>query len=753
MPQDPPIERREGSAASREPGDASEPQSGVAGGKPDGGPVKGNGADPGEAWRPEDPGTWGATLEEPRPEWRPEHPETWEQARTLTEKKSRGRRSRRRSSRRGSGGRGPTDGRRRSSDRSKRRSRRSRYRRPRPILKLSLLLLGLLVVGFIAVVADAYWQSAQIYREVRDVQPQLARARSYLGKGLIPPGDPFQAASGAASKAQDSVDSANFTFRLTGHLPFLNRPVEAVRLGVDAANQEAQAAIVLRNMVQAVLGQAALQGKSGQEAPVFHDGRVDVGLLQSLTPSLESAIRYLQAGDRDLRAIPAIPFSHRVQELKSSALAESGQAITLAQNALAGVRLLPSFMGVDRPKTYYLALQNNSDQRATGGAVLGYGLLTVDNGAFSLVSGGSINDVDTPVGFPEVKLPPNLQWYLDHVPKQHPRLANVNMTPDFPLAAQGWRALGQFVFGRRIDGAIAIDPIAIARILGSRRLNVDSYPGPITGADAVRVIENGQYLLPKDLQRDFPNQIIRAAWPIISNPHPFLPTTRNYQAMFNSKNIQIWSADPREEALLHRLHWDGALNVNPGDYLYATDSKLTGNKADYYTRTKIVDHVRVAANGSITSNVQVTLINDMPPGLPGTIAGTNEYGVNDALLGLYAPRRARQVRPPPTTGVPPHTEGPAKVMLQYFVKSLPGHPGSAQWTYTVPGVIQTTDAGKLYQLTVQHQPLLHAAELSVTVSFPAGTVVKSWSPGWTITGSSASMHMSLTRDFVTHLVF
>ncbi|HMC36373.1 MAG TPA: hypothetical protein VKK30_00740, partial [Actinomycetota bacterium] len=299
------------------------------------------------------------------------------------------------------------------------------------------VLLGFVVVllGLAASVADGYYQSYRIYKAARSVVPDLDRARASLSEGLVPAGDPFAAASDAAARAQRSIDRARFTFRLTGALPYLGRPVKAVRLGVAAAREDARAAGIMRDMVVAALGPAAVRptgASSHGAAPIYHDGRFDVNLIDGFGPSLRSVIGHLQAGDRAIRAIPSVPFFHRLDRLKSDALVQSGKAIKLANDALSAVRVLPSFLGADGPKTYYLGLENNADQRATGGDVLAWAFIRIDHGRLKLLGGGGSSDphFEPRYGFRGVSLPPDYAWYMAHVrePQAFARLSNGNYT-------------------------------------------------------------------------------------------------------------------------------------------------------------------------------------------------------------------------------------------------------------------------------------------------------------------------------------
>ena len=76
------------------------------------------------------------------------------------------------------------------------------------------------------------------------------------------------------------------------------------------------------------------------------------------------------------------------------------------------MRLLPGFLGAHGSRTYFVALQNNVDQRGTGGAVLGYAIVRLDHGRLRLLHGGGINEIDNANrGFSVPDVPKGVRWY------------------------------------------------------------------------------------------------------------------------------------------------------------------------------------------------------------------------------------------------------------------------------------------------------------------------------------------------------
>jgi hypothetical protein len=620
------------------------------------------------------------------------------------------------------------------------------------------VLLGLLAVIVLLglVVADAYAQSYRIYRAVKPVIPQLEQAQRFLAQGTVPPGDPLGLAIQTAERAQQDAGHARFTFRLTGSLPFLGRPVKAARIGAAAAGEAAQAATTIRDMATALLGSPT--GGDGH-SPVFANGTVDVGLLEGIVPNLQSLIDHLQAVKRDIAAIPDVPFAHDLPALKAKAIAESDRAIALADQAMVGARLLPSFFGADGPKTYFLAMQNNADQRATGGDVLAYGFVRIVDGHLKLLAGGGIRDIDNPNGFSRVELPADLKWYLSHMtPRPRRRIANINLTPNFPVVAQAWSALIKRATGRQIDGAFAIDPMAIAQLLGDRSLHVDAFSRPLNAGNLVQMVENQQYRLAKWVQNLVPQELIAASWGLFTNPPSVLDLVHRLGTTFKEKHFQVWSANPDLQSYIAQLGWSGGfLNHQTGDYLSEVDNKLLPNKVDYYTHTTITYNVVVHPSGSISSTCTIRLVNQTPPGQSPPITDSRVGAVNRALITLFVPSAARlltskPVANDPVNSLPNHTED-GLLVFGRALDAWPGSPGEVSFGYEIPGVIQTTQDGHVYQLTIQHQPMVNPAQLTVTVTLPEGTTARAISPDWTVHGNVATLRVALTSDFVTQLGF
>ncbi len=496
---------------------------------------------------------------------------------------------------------------------------------------------------------------------------------------------------------------------------------------------------------------------------------VDIKLLESLTPRLKQVAQYVASADAEARAIPSLP-SQRFEKLRQKTVEEATRAESLATRALSVVRLVPSFFGGEGERTYFVAFQQNAALRGTGGSILAFALLKIQDGSISLDQFGSIYVIDDRFHGIHTKYSPAVQWYVTNA-AVNPRIANgVNYSPDFPVVADSWKKQVEEVTGERVDGAIALDPFAVGDLLkGSPPINVQAFPRPITSDNVVQVVEHDQFELPATLQKEFPGQLIGKAFSqLLLHPRDVVGMLHRMGAALQQKRIQIWTDQTAQQAFLQGLGWDGALGQGPGDYLNLVQNNRVGNKIDWWGTQKDTYTVTVNADGSVDSAYKVELTNGIPTdilatGDPGQVGPPRLRGIARDMMSLYVPKNAKfkSVDPTQVTGPhleevhPPgfveHGEGAFEVLTQ-TITAGPGETAPLTFTYSVPGVIQTTAQGKVYQLTVQHQPLVNPADFTVQVTLPKGATPLD-AVGWTVKGNVATFHTTLTKDLVLRLVF
>jgi len=649
-----------------------------------------------------------------------------------------------------------------------------RYRaaaRRRPLLTAVLTAFGVVVLVVACLVLDAAWQSYRVYRDIKGSIAVLQEAKAGVAHGTLPSSEQFFHAAAEATDARNRVAHPDLGLRFAGSLPGMGGPMRALRAASAAAAAEARVATDLGNLSQELIGKG---GGTGGSFAVYHDGAIDVQLLQGLPPKLEGLSRDLQSAQQAIRRIPPVPLlGHKIAKIKTKALKDSSQAITLLDKAIVGSRLLPGVLGADGPRTYFVAVQNNADQRGTGGAVLGYALVRFSDGRIRILSGGGINAIDNKrIGF-HVGFPAGVAWYL-HEALGVPRINNgANYTADFPLVGQSWVKMAAAATGRQIDGAIAIDPFAIAAALrGQGALHVPAYPGTIDAHNLVQVTEHDQYLLSRQQQQDLPHELIKSAFKLLEHPKNFVGLASGLADSVAERHVQVWMADPSEEALVTRLGWDGGIRSGPGDFVGVVYDKRIRGKQDFWSQESLNYHVTLSASGTASADAVVGMSDQIPPGQPPRIVShVQPYGLNAAMLNLYVPRRAtlQSVTPsgvfpqgfvsPPLffdylhpQGFVEHVEGAFRVFTQ-TVTPYPGHPKTVEYRYTVPDAVHATSGNHVYVLTIPHQPLYRDPIVDVTIQLPAGAHVLSSTPGLIASGSTLTLRTHLTKDLTLRVVY
>jgi hypothetical protein len=624
------------------------------------------------------------------------------------------------------------------------------------------MIAGGALVALLVIVADGYWQAYRIGRHLEATYPKLKALRTSLAQGRIPNQASFAAAQQAVAALHDRVSGARFTFGLTGAIPLVGRPVKAVRLGAAAMDEVGKVSVLADGLVRDLFGRA------GRPSHLFSHGRVDVERLSRARPLIEAVPGHLRAALADVQAIPHIPFFHRLDTVRAELLAQVQDAVRLSTRAVVGFKLLPRFLGADGPRRYLLAFQNNSDQRGTGGAVLAYGLIRVDHGRLRLVEAGPIQQLDRRTKRRwRFYAAPSIRWYL-HAVHRLPRINNgFNYSPNFREVGPAWARQVKKITGTPVDGAIALDPFAVAYALrGQGSFRVPDHHHPIDSTNLVRLVEHDQYSLSRHAQLYLPGELIQGAFRLLTNPRNPLALAKNLGTALFEKRAQAWFRGRVTQRLLRQMGWDGGLYPGTGDFLYLVQDKRNINKVDYFTRQFIGHTVSLLPSGEGRAVTTIRLVNDTPPGQSEAVVGPwRPYGLNVTMLNLYVPKRSDGVvvnpfAPLDLSNVTPvgyllnitprgfveHVEGNTRVYTKH-VEAWSGHPAELSYRYDIPFLATRLPDGTFeYALTFRHQPQAKPGLANVTVHLPKGSRVLGASPLWTVRGDSATFRGPLIRD-------
>ncbi len=494
----------------------------------------------------------------------------------------------------------------------------TRHRKPRRrILRRSLLaLLALVVLGALAGSWVA-WRAAQARTNLRaaaalvgTLERQLedrdvAGARSTLTD--------LQRHTGAARR-----ETSDPVWWAAGGLPALGDDIRTVRDLAAATDELSRTA--LPGLIDAA---QALDPK--QLAPT--GGRIDLAPIGRAAPAVV-------AGDRQVRAIAARVAAldrpgllRQVREAVQTLSTKLAAAQRATASAVRAVTLLPPMLGANGPRTYLLVFQNLAEVRGTGGIWGAWATVRADNGMLSMQRQGSAGDINS--RSPKVPLSPDqLALFSDRMGTY---FQDVNLTPDFPAAAQLAREMFRQAYGETVDGVLATDPVALSYLLRGAPPVVLDRRVSLTSANAVQLLLNQVYLsVPDPKKQDLVfAAAARGVFAAISRGGASGTTTIDgVRRAASERRLLLWSADSAEQQQIAATTAAGAVTGGAAPIVNLFLNDGTGSKMDYYVRQTVDAVTSDCTTDTPIVTVTLTLRSTVPSTpLPDYVTGAGIYGV------------------------------------------------------------------------------------------------------------------------------
>ncbi|MFA5935552.1 MAG: DUF4012 domain-containing protein [Patescibacteria group bacterium] len=270
--------------------------------------------------------------------------------------------------------------------------------------------------------------------------------------------------------------------------------------------------------------------------------------------------------------------------------------------------LLAALSGKDRPRTFLLVFQNNTELRPTGGFMGSVAEVVFD--------GGEIKKMRVPPGGTYDLKGQLLSHVISpqplHLINAHWQFQDANWFPDFPTSAEKirwfWSKSGQ----PTLDGVIAINASFVEQLL--------DITGPIDMPEYGKVIDRSNFLI--ETQKSVEIEYDRVA----NMPKKFVGdladamrermktfTSEDWLAVaalvsegMETKEIQVALMDDEEQAVASRYGWSGELKETPGDSLALIEANVAGQKTDGVINESVNVNVDVQADGSVVDTVTLT---------------------------------------------------------------------------------------------------------------------------------------------------
>lgn len=508
---------------------------------------------------------------------------------------------------------------------------------------------------------------------------------------------PLRAAKQDFSRAEGELAPWGPLLHLVGLLPGLSDAGNAVPASRVAAATTAGVLQLLQGLSHDPPGAraAGTVRRLMEEVPAGH---------ANFTRACQDFTRAAQARHQITR--PSLPLQRKLHTIDA--------ALPRLRAACEALPLLPAVLGYQAPRTYFVAYQNRNELRATGGFIGSLSYLHVRSGHISETFRGVAYLDRYVIAPPE---PVQLYSYGYWV------LRDANWSPDFPTSAQLER------FFLRLDGLPDVDGVinvtvqaAVDALRVTGPIYLPEYGRWVSAANVDALAEHythssdvaygpGHYANTDTERKQFigivASHILNQATSL--SPDGLLHLAQAMGRALQQGDLLLYFRNPREEALLHHLRLDGAIDPTSSDYLFPVDTNLSFNKLNPYIHKTLSDAVRIRPDRWLDETVKLTVRNTATPNLPiigigpgfGKYGGPRDYAT---FLRFYVPAGAELID---QSGWTQEWSGGAaygKTMFCGYLVVPHGQSRTVRLHYVVPPNVFAWSHGARYRLMLQHQP-------------------------------------------------
>lgn len=566
-------------------------------------------------------------------------------------------------------------------------------------------------------------------RHAQAANTDLTRAISALKRGDI------GAARTSVSEARKNVDDAqggmaDFSSHVLGAVPVLGTPVDDVAhltRALDDITSVAETGVRLYPEV------------TGPHASLFRNQQLDKGTLLDVMAGVGDAGPHLLSAQSELAEVhgtfPLIGGTISAKRDTAQARVDPlADGYTRAQPML---QELPKLFGFEGPQRYLVAMLNPAELRYSGGAPLAFAPMTWDQGHLS--TGQAFSLAQDP------RFSRDVTWRRVRGNKfhaQHARLSSATFAPSWSTSGEELlRSWGRYS-GSHFNGVLALDPVAMSRLLAVTGPTTVPGLGQVSAANVVKLLAgnyDAYYPDASAAERTSASTIVGSLQSALFSGGSYVGKFRALKTAADSRHLALYFRDPALEEGASTLGLEGDLGSSDGDYLGVFTQALVGTKVDYYQRRTVSLDVTLDQDGRASDRLAVQLHNDTPPFVAAPLPDP-KYGYFTRWSTLAA-----------TTFLPGDAEldastlggqpGPVSTRRfhdhSYFTQRTVIPPTSTQRleaSYDVPGAATVSDSGTMtYRLSVDPQATVHPASATVTVHLPSGYEATSVPQGWTAT--------------------
>lgn len=563
----------------------------------------------------------------------------------------------------------------------------------------------------------------------------------------------YEAAVSSAELLTRSAGSAQLD--VIGRLPRAEVAVENWRLAATAAEEVTASTGGLLSLY------GDLSGKGGAEK-IFSDGAVNLDLLTDLPDRVDVAATHLRTAVDAVSAISADgTAASLLRRVRDKALTEM-DPVKEAMEALETIApVLPDALGANGVRRYLVAIDNQAEMRAAGGAPLSLVLVEFDDGRISIpIKGQTSTQLFPPLNAPVSWWGPAGNPFFEGNPRDAPFVVT-NTHPNNLFSAKEMAGAWEGGDYPAVDGVITMDLTAISAVLDATGpLDSEAY-GTVDGPRLGQILlidayqEFGQENAEERQQAN--QQLIDDLLQRILSGDDLITVAKAMLTTAPGRHVQFWMRSPELEELTRESGTAGEV-TDPGTGDWSALYTQNGNqsKVDVFQQRNVLVTVQLAADGSARVTQQMTVTNatpaDRPEGPPERVGYETSWLKNAYIM--YVPDAAvdyaaaypsdyavRPFRGHPQLGRGWVLDGFGHKMIRVVGWTEPGGQNSVSVSYRLPaGTFSGADGSLRYRLRAEPQSLFIAPSMTVQVTAPSG---------WSATGASGTAATSVETSGAT----
>jgi hypothetical protein len=496
-----------------------------------------------------------------------------------------------------------------------------------------LVVAAVLLVPLGALGALALLQVARAAPLATAARTSLISARDATNDGQLDQARTHLASASTAAGAADS-HLRSIAPRLLGQIPIAGRPVRSAEMLVRATAQASSAAHDALDVFP--------------EHSPWAGGALNVASLVKMRQGAVRADAGLTGALRLARRSPGWPLPGSVSRARRELigqLSKQGSTVTSARRVL---DVLPEIVGANGHRRYFVAFQNPTEMRGTGGFWGSHAFLDADDGRMDLGGfGRPARDLNQ---FATTRGPAWYEARYGSLGGSHD-WRQLSMAPDFPtVAGLAERNLAGATGIGPVDGVIAIDPVGLAALLRlTGPVTVVGWPERIDADNVVRITLHDVYRAfagDTDQRVDFLTEVAQATWAALKRTDiPMRPNAlRGLGDAVAAHRFIFHMTSSAEQHAIASVDADGALKGT--DTFGLVTQNTAPSKMDYWLerRVSLTFRLRDDESADVTGTV-VVRNGGNGAGEPAYIAGPNgdnplvPAGWNQQSVSLYAPNR------------------------------------------------------------------------------------------------------------------